>query len=93
MGKTQEVNGAVAFNPRLLDDDREGNQPLHITSTQMHSKLKRQRATKTVRSYIQYSKEPAAAGIHYTLTHWLGIFFKGRISRDWLTYVRHNEAY
>jgi hypothetical protein len=39
MGKTQEVNGAVAFTPILLDDDREGHQPLDRTLKQMHSKL------------------------------------------------------
>jgi hypothetical protein len=74
MGKTQEVDGEVAPTPRLMYDNREGHQPLHITLTQMHSKLKRQRTTKTVRSYIQHSKEPAAAGIQDTITHRLGQF-------------------
>jgi hypothetical protein len=74
MGKTQEVDGAVASTPRLLDNDREGHQPLHRTTTQTHSKLERQQTTKNARSYIQYSKEPAAAGIQDTITHWLGQF-------------------
>jgi hypothetical protein len=72
MGKTQEVDGAVASTSRLLDDDREGHQPLHRTTTQTHGKLERQRTTKTVWSYIQYSKEPATADIQDTITHWLG---------------------
>jgi hypothetical protein len=74
MGKTQEVDGAVAPTPRLLEDDREGHQPLHGAPTQTHSKLKRQRTTKTVRSYIHHFKEPAAAGIQGTITHRLGQF-------------------
>jgi hypothetical protein len=49
MGKTQEVDGAVAPTPRLLDDDREGHQPLHRTLTQTHSELERQCTTKTIR--------------------------------------------
>jgi hypothetical protein len=74
MGKNQEVDGAVASTPVVLDDDREGHKPLHQTTTQTHSKLERQRTTKTVWSYIQYFKESATAGIQDTITHWLGQF-------------------
>jgi hypothetical protein len=74
MGKTQEVDGTVAPTPILLDDYREGHQPLHRTTTQTHSKLERQWTTKTIRSYIQHSKEPATAGIQDTITHWSGQF-------------------
>jgi hypothetical protein len=42
MGKTQEVDGAVAPTPRLLDDYREWHQPLHKAPTQTHGKLERQ---------------------------------------------------
>jgi hypothetical protein len=72
MGKTQEVHGAVAPNPRLLDKDIEGHQPLHITLTKTHSKLERQLTTKTIWSYIPHFKEPAAAGIQDTRTRRLG---------------------
>jgi hypothetical protein len=40
MGKTQKVDGSVASTPRLLDNDREGHQPLHRTTTQTHNMLK-----------------------------------------------------
>jgi hypothetical protein len=72
--KTQEVDGAVAPTPRFLDDYRQGLQLLHISPTQTHSKLKRQRTTETVRSYIHHFKEPAAAGIQDTITHRLEQF-------------------
>jgi hypothetical protein len=42
MGKTQEVNGVVAPASRLLDDNREGHQPLQITPKKMHIKLNQQ---------------------------------------------------
>jgi hypothetical protein len=74
MGETQEVDGAVAPTSIILDDDREGHQPLHRTLTQTHSKLERQRATKNVRSYIQHFKEPDVAGIWDIITHRLGQF-------------------
>jgi hypothetical protein len=75
MGKDQEVDGAVASTPRLLDDDRDGHQPLHRTTKQTHSKLERQGTAKNVWSYIQYSKELAKVGIQDdTTTHWLGQF-------------------
>jgi hypothetical protein len=92
MGKTQEVNGAVAPAPRFLDDNRKVHQLLQRAPTQTHSKLDRQRTTENVQSYIHHIKEHAAAGIQNTITHMLGIFMKGRISRDCLTYVRYNEA-
>jgi hypothetical protein len=74
MRKAQEVNGAVAPTPRIMDDDREGHQPLHRTITQTYSKLERHPTINTVQSYIQHFKEPAVAGIPDTITHRLGQF-------------------
>jgi hypothetical protein len=34
MGKTQKIDGSMAFASRLLDENREGCQPIHITTTQ-----------------------------------------------------------
>jgi hypothetical protein len=94
MGKTQEVNGAVALASRLLDDNREGHQLLQRTSKQAHSKLDQQRTTETVRCHSHYTKEPTAAGIQGTLSHigWEN-FLKIQISREWLTYVPYNEEH
>jgi hypothetical protein len=33
MGGTQKIEGMMAFTSRLLDDDIEGRQPLHRTTT------------------------------------------------------------
>jgi hypothetical protein len=70
----KKVDGAVASTPILLEDDREGHQPLHITTTQRHNTFERQLTTKTARSYIQYLKEPAPTGIQDKITYWLGQF-------------------
>jgi hypothetical protein len=40
-GKTQKVDGVMAYTPILLDDDREGHQPLQGTTTKTHNTLER----------------------------------------------------
>jgi hypothetical protein len=77
MGKTQKVDGAVSFTPRLLDDDREGHQPLQKPFGVTFN---------TPRNLLQQAfRTQARIG-------WDN-FLKGRIIRDWITYVRHNEAH
>jgi hypothetical protein len=93
MGKTQEVNGVVAPTPRLLEDDREGHQPLHRALTQTYSKLERQRTTTPFRVAFTTSRNLRQQEFR-TQSHigWDN-FLTGQISRDWLTYVRYNEAH
>jgi hypothetical protein len=74
MGKTQEVNGAVAPASRLLDENREGHQPLQRTPTQTNIKLDHRQTTEPVWLPIHNTKENSAAGIPDTNTHRLGLF-------------------
>jgi hypothetical protein len=93
LGETPEINRAVAFTSRLLNDDREGCQSLQRTSHKLtiHSKDNEPRKAfgvtfNTSRNLLQQAFR--------TQSHigWDN-FLKGRISRDWLTYVRHNEEH
>jgi hypothetical protein len=71
-GQTQKIDGLTALNSRLLDDNREGCQPLHITTTQKNNTIERELTTKTIRSHIQHTKEPTTASIQEKITHRLG---------------------
>jgi hypothetical protein len=81
MGQTQKIDGSMAFTSRLLDE----NIDRRTTQSKENEPQKPFVVTfNTPRNLLQKA---------FTTQSHIGWdnFLKGRISRDWLTCVRHNE--
>jgi hypothetical protein len=93
MGKTQKVDGAVASTPRLLDNIEKGinhytEQPNKHT-IHLNDNVPQKPFGFTFNTRSNLLQQALTTQSHIGWDN----FLKGRIIRDGLTYVRHNERH
>jgi hypothetical protein len=93
MGKTQEVDGAVAPTPRLLEEYIEGINHYTEHSHKRTANSKDKEPQKPFGVTFNTSRSLLQQAFRTQSQIGWDNFLKGRISRDWLTYVRYNEAH